>query len=337
MRVKAIMSGKPDNRSSLGLKSFLVAGAAAILIPACAAQAMMTAALDGNAAVVAATNPAPVIAAASSALVRQSGEMSAVRAAINTSPLASLERLEALEALGDINPESMALNPANWAAIGAYAMGQSASLSLTLEDANGNPMHVSIREDDDGDYVEVDFVDDNGVRNYLVAQDEQGGQEVVSLRYEGAEEPHFRVMSAEDDTASIRLIDETGAPIRFDVREEDDDAIIEIEDLQTGEASTLRFQDTDDGQVRAPAAGRVSHVGTDTIGEEPLGPYVVIDHGTGWSTIFYNLSEISVREGQRVSYGDVVGIEGEEVHTGNYDVDFNDVNVSFVRTSSLQL
>ncbi|MBW5484586.1 VCBS repeat domain-containing M23 family metallopeptidase [Streptomyces bambusae] len=49
-------------------------------------------------------------------------------------------------------------------------------------------------------------------------------------------------------------------------------------------------------------------------GNRSYGKFVVIDHGDGWSTVYAHLNGFKVRDGQRVSTGDQIGIVGS---TGN--------------------
>jgi len=58
--------------------------------------------------------------------------------------------------------------------------------------------------------------------------------------------------------------------------------------------------------VQAPAQGRVTLVGFDS----KLGNLVKLDHGFGIETLYGHLAKSLVKEGQRVSRGDVVGLVG---------------------------
>lgn len=46
------------------------------------------------------------------------------------------------------------------------------------------------------------------------------------------------------------------------------------------------------------------------LGSESYGRYVVVDHGSGWSTLYAHLSSFFVSEGQRVSSGARLGSVG---------------------------
>lgn len=59
-------------------------------------------------------------------------------------------------------------------------------------------------------------------------------------------------------------------------------------------------------EIRAPQVGTVEAIGYD----KGLGKYVVINHGAGTKTRFSHLSEIGVREGQRLEQGDTLGRVG---------------------------
>ena len=58
--------------------------------------------------------------------------------------------------------------------------------------------------------------------------------------------------------------------------------------------------------VQAPAQGRVTTIGFDS----KLGNIVKIDHGFGIETLYGHLAKASVKEGQRVKRGEVVGLVG---------------------------
>ena len=59
--------------------------------------------------------------------------------------------------------------------------------------------------------------------------------------------------------------------------------------------------------VRAPAAGSVLHAGSLGLG----GGCVVIDHGQGVVSVLQHLGTVSVREGDAVSTGAIVGLSGQ--------------------------
>ncbi|MEE2526396.1 M56 family metallopeptidase [Hyphobacterium sp. HN65] len=326
MRIKAILSGHQENRQALLVKIGVVAGFTALVAPACAAQAIATASVANPAGSV------PVTTLASAAIV-QSSEVNTLRSVIESSPLESLKRLEELESIGDISEESILQNPANWAAIGAYASGVSTSLNISGEDNNGNPIRISLREDDEGDFVSIDFVDEDGRQANLNVQSPAGGSEEITLQYEGEDLPHLSVSNGDDEEVLLRFRDDENRPIRFSVSEEDNDtALIDIMDEESGEQSRLRFEDHDDDIVRAPADGRVTHVGIDT-SEDEYGRYAVIDHGTGWSTIFYRMEDVTVARGQSVAFNDVIGQSTED---GVEWDDDGSTNMAIVRTANVR-
>jgi septal ring factor EnvC (AmiA/AmiB activator) len=61
-------------------------------------------------------------------------------------------------------------------------------------------------------------------------------------------------------------------------------------------------------QVRAVEAGRVSHAGP----FEGYGSMVMVNHGGGYYTLYMYLRGVSVREGQTIVSGDVIGTVGGE-------------------------
>lgn len=60
--------------------------------------------------------------------------------------------------------------------------------------------------------------------------------------------------------------------------------------------------------VVASAAGRVTTV--TNLGSTSYGRYVVIDHGSGWTTLYAHLNSWSVSVGQQVSQGQAIGTVG---------------------------
>lgn len=60
--------------------------------------------------------------------------------------------------------------------------------------------------------------------------------------------------------------------------------------------------------VTAPAAGRVSYAGL----YRSYGQIVIIEHGSGWSTLVTNLDTLVVNQGQSVRQGDALGSVGAE-------------------------
>lgn len=59
-------------------------------------------------------------------------------------------------------------------------------------------------------------------------------------------------------------------------------------------------------EVLASGSGIVSQVGEEAIG----GKFVIVDHGDGWYTRYYHLSQILVTQGQRVSQGTLIAKSG---------------------------
>lgn len=339
MRIKAILS----QSTTMSSKTFLAAAGSALALmmaPTYAAQAMATNYLQADA-------PAVVAATASTltaAVVTEREGDTAIRRTLNASPLAALSALESLEALENIDESSIIGNPANWMAIGAFASGASSTLNLNIEDENGNPVRISINESD-GDLVNIEFTDDEGRRNHLRAHDRGGDDAEVTLFLDDQEDPFFQIVAA-DDEANMLFRDDVG-PVRMQVRDEDDDATIIVTDELSGESTELFFQDNDDGRLLAPANGRVSHVGTDEPGPDSVGQYVVIDHGSGWSTVYHGLESVEVRQGARISRGDLIGT-GDPDYDHDWDPmdsddSFNSIDVvdntsmSIVRTSQVEL
>lgn len=339
MRIKAILS----QSTHMSSKGFLAAAGGALVLmmaPTYAAQAMATNYLSADApAVIAATATSLTTAA----VAERDGE-TPIRRTLNASPLSALSALESLEVLENLDESSILSNPANWMAIGAFASGASSTLNLNIEDENGNPIRISVNESD-GERVEIEFTDEDGRRNSLHAHDRGGDDAEVTLYLDDADEPFFQVLAA-DDEADLLFRDDVG-PVRMQVRDRNDDATILVTDEQTGQSSELFFQDTDDARVLAPADARVSHVGTDAPGPDSVGQYVVLDHGTGWSTVYHGLESVEVREGQRISRGDLIGA-GDPDYDHDWDPmdgddSFNsidivdDTSMSIVRTSQVEL
>lgn len=339
MRIKAILS-QSTNMSS---KGFLAAAGGALVLmmaPTYAAQAMATNYLSADV-------PTVVAATATSlttAVVAERDGETPIRRTLNASPLSALSALESLEVLENLDESSILGNPANWMAIGAFASGASSTLNLNIEDENGNPIRISVNESD-GERVEIEFTDEDGRRNSLHAHDRGGDDAEVTLYLDDAEEPFFQVLAA-DDEADLLFRDDVG-PVRMQVRDRNDDATILVTDELTGQSSELFFQDTDDARVLAPADARVSHVGTDAPGPDSVGQYVVLDHGTGWSTVYHGLESVEVREGQRISRGDLIGA-GDPDYDHDWDpmdgddgfnsIDIvDDTSMSIVRTSQVEL
>lgn len=339
MRIKAILS-QSTNMSSKGFLAAAGGALALMMAPTYAAQAMATNYLSADAPTVVAATASSLTAAASA---ERDGQ-TPIRRTLNASPLSALSALESLEALENLDESSIIGNPANWMAIGAFASGASSTLNLSIEDENGNPVRISINESD-GDLVDIEFTDDEGRRNHLRAHDRGGDDAEVTLYLDDADEPFFQILAA-DDEANMLFRDDVG-PVRMQVRDDDEDATILVTDELTGRSSELYFQDTDDARILAPADARVSHVGTDAPGPDSVGQFVVLDHGTGWSTVYHGLENVEVREGQRISRGDLIGA-GDPDYDHDWDPmdsdnSFNSIDVvdntsmSIVRTSQVEL
>ncbi len=73
------------------------------------------------------------------------------------------------------------------------------------------------------------------------------------------------------------------------------------------------------GEVRASAAGTVRYVGDDIGGQ---GLTVLISHRDGWRTVYSHLGRASVRDGQRVDAGQVIGTVGTTAGDGRPSIHF---------------
>ncbi|TGY88345.1 hypothetical protein E5163_11025 [Marinicauda algicola] len=334
MRIKAILanSGERD-----GQALFAVAAAAALsiaIVPVAAAQALVSASLAGE--------PAAVSARATVAVV-QSQAATPVRRAIEASPfkaLEQLERLEALEALDDIDPRQVLLNPANWASIMGVASGSTDPISLTIQDANGNPVDIRADVQGRGD-ARIEFTDETGDRLAIdVVGETEDGREEVTIGVVNAAHPLIHVISAGSDT-ELRFLDQRERPVFMSVRESGEAAAVLIEDVDSRARSEFVFVDSDP-EIYAPAAGRVRAVGTDAPGPDSAGQYVVLDHATGWSTIFYNLDAVQVARGETVAQGDLIAqgrSRGDGIDLGplGQDSAINASDMTIVRTADLDL
>jgi murein DD-endopeptidase MepM/ murein hydrolase activator NlpD len=81
-------------------------------------------------------------------------------------------------------------------------------------------------------------------------------------------------------------------------------------------------------EIYATGNGRIQSV---TSTKRGLGNHIIIDHGFGYTTVYAHLDRFNVRQGQKVSRGDVIGYVG---NTGlsvaphlHYEVKLNGVNV----------
>jgi hypothetical protein len=99
--------------------------------------------------------------------------------------------------------------------------------------------------------------------------------------------------------------------------------------------------------IHATGDGRVTFADYATNG---YGTHVVVDHGFEYETLYAHLSELKVRNGQRVKRGDVIGLVGNtglsagphlhyEVHKNGEAVDpanyyFNDLNAGGIRADA---
>lgn len=72
-------------------------------------------------------------------------------------------------------------------------------------------------------------------------------------------------------------------------------------------------------EVRASAAGTVGYVGDDIGGQ---GLTVLISHRGGWRTVYSHLGRASVRDGQRVDAGQVIGTVGTTAGDGRPSIHF---------------
>lgn len=332
MRIKAILEQTGERK---GQALFATAAAAALslaIVPVAAAQVLVSASLAGEPA-------ASVTLLAAS----QAEAGTPIRRAIDASPfmaLEELERLEALEALEDIDARQVLMNPANWASIVGVASGASEVISLTLEDANGNPVNIRAKAQGDGD-ARVEFTDETGERLVIdVVEHNAGGREEVTIGVLDAEHPLIHVIDGGGET-DVRFLDQRDRPVYLGVRERGEASAVLIEDTMSGERSEFVFVDSDP-DVFAPAAGRVSATGTDAEGPDSAGHYVVVDHGTGWSTIYYNLAEIAVSRGDRLGQGELIGRGHGEGDGVDFDslrrgTTFNNTDMTIVRTADIDL
>lgn len=69
-------------------------------------------------------------------------------------------------------------------------------------------------------------------------------------------------------------------------------------------------------------AGKVTKVDTNPDNKTGYGKYVVIDHGHNITSLYGHMSEVSVREGQDVKPGDLIGKEGMTGHATGPHVHF---------------
>ncbi len=81
-------------------------------------------------------------------------------------------------------------------------------------------------------------------------------------------------------------------------------------------------------EIYATGNGRIHSV---TSSKRGLGNHIIIDHGFGYTTVYAHLDRFNVRQGQKVSRGDVIGYVG---NTGlsvaphlHYEVKLNGLNV----------
>ena len=70
--------------------------------------------------------------------------------------------------------------------------------------------------------------------------------------------------------------------------------------------------------VRAVESGRVSHAGP----FEGYGSMVMVNHGAGYYTLYMYLKSVSVREGQAIVTGDVIGTVGGELTPDGAHIEF---------------
>jgi murein DD-endopeptidase MepM/ murein hydrolase activator NlpD len=63
-------------------------------------------------------------------------------------------------------------------------------------------------------------------------------------------------------------------------------------------------------KVYAPAAGTVQVTRTEVIPNKGYGQFILVDHGYGYKTLYGHLSKILVKEGQKVTRWDVLGLTG---------------------------
>lgn len=332
MRIKAILEQTGERKGQALFATVAAAALSLAVVPVAAAQAFLSASLAGEPA-----------ASVTLLTASQAEAATPIRRAIEASPfqaLEELERLEALEALDDIDARQVLMNPANWASIMGVASGTSEMISLTLEDANGNPVNIRANTDGDGD-AHVEFTDERGERLVIdVVENNADGREEVTIGVLDAAHPLIHVIDGGGET-DVRFLDQRDRPVYLGVREREEASAVLIEDTLSGERSEFVFLDSDP-DVFAPASGRVRATGTDAEGLDSAGQYVVVDHGTGWSTIYYNLAEIAVSRGDRLNQGDLIGSghgdgEGVGFESLRQGPSFNGTDMTIVRTADIDL
>ncbi len=62
--------------------------------------------------------------------------------------------------------------------------------------------------------------------------------------------------------------------------------------------------------VHASADGIVKKVNSEVIRNKGYGKYIVVDHGYGFQTLYAHLNDVKVKEGQKISRWDVIGLSG---------------------------
>lgn len=334
MRIKAILeqTGERDGQALFAIAAAAVLSLA--VVPVAAAQALVSASLAGQ--------PAAVSVALTGVIETEAA--TPIRRAIDASPfhaLEELERLEALEALEDVDARQVLMNPANWASIVGVATGTSDVISLSLEDANGNP--VDIRADaNGGGNARIEFTDETGERLVIdVVEENSDGREEVTIGVVDADYPLLHVVSSSGGQTDLRFLDQRRRPVNMAVRERGEAAEIVIEDPRSGERSQFLFVESGP-EVFAPASGRVLAAGTDEAGPASVGEYVVIDHATGWSTIYYNLEAVRVSAGDAVAQGDLIAGsrgrgEGMDLGRIGHASALDQTDMTIVRTADLDL
>src|SRR3546814_13102973 len=73
-----------------------------------------------------------------------------------------------------------------------------------------------------------------------------------------------------------------------------------------GQARGLTFATDAGARVVAPRDGRIAYVGD----FRDYGGIVIVDHGSGWTTLVTHLAALEVRVGDRVKRGDLLGSAG---------------------------
>ena len=86
--------------------------------------------------------------------------------------------------------------------------------------------------------------------------------------------------------------------------------------------------------IYATDGGVVVYAGWSEVG---YGNMIIIDHGTGWQSLYAHLSEIDVGCGQSVSQGDTIGLMGSTGHSTGPHLHFELRSATYGRVDPLPL